>query len=1032
MQKLLFRGIRKSLGRFFAIMAIIALGVGFFAGLRVTKTAMLQTGGEYLEDLHFFHFRLMSTLGLTQEDVEAFQNDPGVAYAEGSVCADLLISQDGRDLVMKMILLPHDVNLVTVVSGRLPECAQECVVDALNYPASAIGTTLKLSDANDEDDVSVCRYREYTIVGRVASPLYLNFERGTTSLGDGTVTGFFYVPESGLSHEVFTEINVRLNEDAEMYSDAYDALEKAHEPRLTDLLAERADIRYEDVRVDAQSQIDDARAEIDDGQAELDDAVQTLNDGETAYRDGQAELDKSRQTYQDGLTALTEAEQTLAEGKNALDALSGQLAQAEQVLQQGRAELDSYHAQADAAQAMLDAQRAALDPADPNYALYLAALDSQQAALDEKNAELDAAETEYASQAAQLDAGKQLLAEKTQAYEDGVAELEKNRQTLESADRAIRDAERELADARAELDDGWAEVEENRTKLDDARQELADAQADLDALSSPDTYVLGRSTNIGYMCFESDTNIVQSVSNVFPLFFFLVAALVCITTMTRMVDEERTQIGTLKALGFSDHAIMGNYLLYALVASLAGCTVGFLLGSWVFPKVLWIVYDIMYDFYRPIDYVLDWKLAGISVAMYLVCALLATRSACKAELHEPAASLIRPKAPKPGKRIWLERIPPVWNRLKFLHKVSARNVFRYKKRLFMMVLGIGGCMALLLTGLGLGDSIQNIVDDQFDEISIYDIGITYRKDVTQADRDALPDGYTASFLHESTIDVYSCNAVKSAHLVIPSENTDEFVCLKTERGEAVGMPQQGEAVLNTRLAEDLGVGIGGTVTLYDEDHHPMELRITGTYVNYIYNYIYVDAASCEAAWGSAPAVRAAYVHAPEGSDLHQAAAVFADLDNVGAVSVNDDMRVRVNSFLSNLNYIVLLVIFCAAALAFIVLYNLTNINIGERVREIATLKVLGFYPAETSAYVFRENMILTLIGTAVGVPLGILLHRFVMAQIRIDVVTFHVRIAPLSYLIAAVLCLVFALIVAFFMRLRIRKINMAESLKAAE
>lgn len=1032
MRKLLFRSIRNSLGRFFAIMAIIALGVGFFAGLRVTKTAMLQTGGEHLEELHFYHFRLLSTLGLTQEDVAAVREDPGVAYAEGSVSADLLIAQDGRDLVMKLFSMPHDVNLLTLVDGRLPESAQECAVDALAYPASVIGTTLKLSEANDEDDVSVCRYREYKVVGRVASPLYLNFERGTTSLGDGTVSGFFYVPESGLSYEVYTEINVRLKDDAPMFSDEYGALEDAHEPRLTGLLETRAGIRYDDIRAEAQEKIDDAQAQIDDGQKKLDDAVQKLNEGEDDYRDGLAELEKNRQTYASGVAALAEAEQTLATGKQELDEKAAQLAQAEQALQQARAELDGYHAQIDAAQAALDAQKAALDPADPAYSFYLSAIAEKQAELDAQKAALNASETAYAVQAAQVEAGKQLLDEKTQEYKNGIAELEKNRQTLESAGRAIRDAETTLAEARAELDDGWAEVEESRKKLDDSRQELDEAQADLDAFEAPDTYVLGRSTNIGYMCYESDTNIVESVSTVFPLFFFLVAALVCITTMTRMVDEERTQIGTLKALGFSDNAIMGNYLLYALIASLAGCAAGFLLGSWVFPKVLWIVYDIMYDFYRPIDYVLDWKLAGVSVAMYLVCALLATWLACKAELHEPAASLIRPKAPKPGKRIWLEHIPPVWNRLKFLHKVSARNVFRYKKRLFMMVLGIGGCMALLLTGLGLGDSIQNIVDDQFDEISVYDIGVTYRKDVTAADRDALPDGYTASFLHESTTDVYAGSRMKSAHLVAPSENTAEYMILKTENGEIVPMPQAGEAVLNTRLAEDLGVEIGDSVTLYDEDHRSMELQITGTYVNYIYNYIYVSPVSCEAAWGKAPEIRTAYVNVPEGCDLHQSAAILTALDNVGSVSVNADMRARVGGFLKNLNYVVLLVIFCAAALAFIVLYNLTNINISERVREIATLKVLGFYAPETSAYVFRENMILTLIGALVGVPLGILLHRFVMSQIRIDMITFHVRIAPKSYLIAAVLCLVFALIVAFFMRLRIRRINMAESLKAAE
>ncbi len=898
MRRLLFREIRHNPGRFFAIMAIIALGVGFFAGLKVSQTAMLKTGQDYLEEQKFYHFRLLSTLGLTQEDAEALGQVDGVAAAEGSVSADVLVEAEDGDTAMKLLSLPEQVDLPNLVSGRMPQAADECVVDALYHGGSDLGKPLHISETNTDETRALLRYEDYTVVGLVSSPLYVNYERGGTSVGSGMLSGFFYVPPEGLDFDVFTEVDVRLSRTADLYSEEYDALEDEFSPILTETLEQRAQTRYETLRADAEQTLADAR--------------QALSDGETA------------------------------------------LARAKQTLEQGEAE----------------------------YAAAAEALERQRP---------------YAA----------MLGQRFEA------------------------AERQLAETRRTLDEGQTQLAEQEQKLKEARAELADGEQALSELEEPQTYVLGRSANVGYSCFENDTGIVKGIANVFPLFFFLVAALVCITTMTRMIDEQRTQIGTFKALGYSDGAIMANYLRYAVAASLTGCIAGFLAGSWIFPRILWTTYDMMYDFYRPIEFVLDWRLALLSIAMYLLCALLATWSACKTSLHEVAAELIRPKAPAPGKRILLERVPFVWRRMSFLHKVSTRNVFRYRKRLVMMMLGIGGCMALLLTGFGINDSIQNIVDDQYDSISTYDIAVSFSKPPERGALDALAS-YDYTLLHESTVDVSAGETTKTAHFIVPSDNTDRFLTLRTEGGEPVAMPKDGEAMLSAGLADNLGVELGDTVTLRGSDNREMRLTVSGLYVNYIYHYVLVSDGSCRTQWGSSPEQKTVYLDAPQGSDLHRVSAELSAVDGVSRVTVNQDMRERMDGFMSSLNYIVLLVLCCAAALAFIVLYNLTNINITERVREIATLKVLGFHPSETAAYVFRENVVLTLLGAAVGVPMGIALHRYVMAQINIDMITFHVRIAWQSYLYALALCLLFALIVDLFLRIRLRRIDMAESMKAAE
>ena len=548
--------------------------------------------------------------------------------------------------------------------------------------------------------------------------------------------------------------------------------------------------------------------------------------------------------------------------------------------------------------------------------------------------------------------------------------------------------------------------------------------------------MLDRTANIGCATLDNDMGIVRGVSRVFPLFFFLVAALVCVTTMTRMVDEQRTQNGVLKALGYRSGAIIGQYLFYAGSASMLGCIAGFLLGSRLLPMALWRVYQIMYAIDRPVAFVLDWELFAGCTALFLLCALGATYLVCRRDLNESAAELIRPKAPPAGKRIFIERAKFIWKRVKFLHKVSIRNILRYKKRMVMMILGVGGCTALLLTGFGIRDSIQHILDYQYDEIELYDCSVSFKNALNEAEMETFRSVHAdvvsdAVFLHVSAMDLTEGGKTLSVNAVVFEEDPEGFIDLHRGK-EPIPWPKPGETVIDYRLAMDCGIKTGDTVTLRDPDFREMTLIVSGIFDNYIYDYAFIRADTFRAQWGAAPEIKTAYLNLAEEADRHAAAASIVSDRNAAAVNVLDDMRERVGSMLASMNYIVLIVLVCAGALAFIVLYNLTNISINERRREIATLKVLGFYPKESAAYVFRENMILTGISALAGLPMGYALLWYVMRQIKISSFYFGCRAAPLSYVTAVALTFVFAAAVAFLLYFKLEKIDMADSLKAIE
>lgn len=1030
MWKTTYREIRQSFGRYAAILAIVALGVGFFVGLMVVTPAMVRNGGRYLNSHDLYDLRLLSTLGFEKDSVDAFTGREDIKAVEGAVSSDFLaVDESGKSRVLVAQTLLEVQNQVELKEGRLPEAADEIVVDSSLFSKDDIGKTIQVSDENSEETADLFAYDVYTIVGVADASYYINYQRGSTTLGTGRVSGFVYMLPDGFDTDYYTELFVRLDQNDRIYSDAYKAKIEDLKTWAEPIAEQEAKNRYDSLKADAQQKVDDAQKELRDQTA---DARTDLEEAKQKLTDGQKELADGKEQIADAKKQLQQAKQTLAQKQTELNNGRAQLVDGRSQLETGQAQLDSARAQLNAAIAAAQsagsqagAESGVSGSAAVSLAQQLAQLDAQQAALDAQRNQLESSEAELTAGEKQLAAAKQ--------------ELSLQEKQLNEQEQKLADAEKELADGQKEYEDGLQTLDE---KTADAKEEIADAQKQIDEIQEPDVYVLGRDTNIGYASYENDSTIVAGIAKVLPFFFFLVAALVCMTTMNRMVEEQRTQIGVLKALGYSEARIMGKYLFYAGSAAGIGSVIGFLIGSTIFPTVIWNAYKIMYHM-GDYELMFDPGLAVASLAVALFCSVGVTWLTCRYELMSTAANLIRPKSPKSGRRVWLEHIPFLWNHMSFLAKVSVRNVFRYKQRFFMMVIGIGGCTALLVTGYGIKDTIADIADMQYEEVQLYDMSATLKEgypDADAADFSELTGALSESSedwmpFCEISMDLTGRSGVKTANVVIPQDTgaAQEYIRLRTEEGEDIPWPGEEEAVISAKLARKCGIRVGDTVTLRTEDGEKLKVKVTALSRNYIYNYVYISPETWELDNGSDPVYKSIYIHASEGAqENRELSEKLLACDVVSAVAVNADMLSQINKMMGSLDAVVLLVILCAGALAFIVIYNLTNINITERIREIATIKVLGFRPKETAAYVFRENVVLTALGTIVGLGAGICLHRFVIANIDVDMVTFQPRVLPFSFVKSILLTFVFMVIVDVVMYLKLERINMAESLKSVE
>ncbi|MCI9308707.1 MAG: FtsX-like permease family protein [Oscillospiraceae bacterium] len=1075
------REIRGTFNRYVSILVLAALAVAFLAGLRTTAPDMQYTADNYYDRTRLMDGYVLSTLGLTQGDLDALAASAGVEAVEGSRDLDAV----AVDRIVSVRSMPQELDLLEVREGRLPQSADECVTENLLLVKLGLQVGDRLELTLEEDGQGDLVNTAYTIVGVVDSPLYVSLDRGASSLGSGSVDAFVYVPGENFTFEHYTcayftgEGLAALDTYGEEYEDRLDALVDSLDP----LAEERARLRYDELIGDAQNELDDARKELEDAKAEaereladawrelqdarreLDGGWEEYRDGEDAYaretagaqralndalaglRRGERDLADGRARYQDGLAEYNDGlgsyEEGVAQYEEAAAPLEEQKARLEESWAQYHAALAPYEGtpQYDMAVSQMAAQKAQLDGAQAQIDAGYEQLAPVKAELDRAKAELDEAKRELDQALADIDQAEIDLRNGWSDYNRGVRELNdariQGRQELDDALAELNDGEREYADGLKEYEDGRKEAD---GEIVGAQKKLDDAQDELDDVEECEWYVLGRFTNAGIVGYSQDSGRVSNLANVFPVIFFLVAALACLTTMTRMVEEQRTQIGALKALGFSRLAISKKYIGYAFSASLVGGILGLALGCTLIPLVIANAFNIMYAI-PALEFKPQIGLYFGAVLAAVACTTGAALWACLSTLMAAPADLMRPRAPKAGKRVFLEHIRPLWRRLTFTWKVTMRNLFRYQRRFWMTVIGIGGCTALIVAGFGLHESIFSILNEQFDHVFRYDalLGLDAGQEELDAVERYLADSpWVEDYLQGSDILVEASTRgpAQSAYLrtVADQERFAQFIRLSHRLDGTPAVLTADGVVVTEKLAELLEVSPGDTITL-EADGKRVEARVADIAENYAYHYIYVSEEYYRALFGKDARRNVMLLRYSEEAGEAESDAVSADLmalDGVDSYSYIATLRDNFTDSMEAIDYAVVIIITAAAALAFVVLYNLTNINITERVRELATLKVLGFFDREVTAYVYRENLFLTLFGIVLGLVMGRFLHAWMVLTVEVEMVMFGRTAPPYAYWLAAGLTVVFSIAVNVAAHYKLKKVDMVESLKTVE
>ena len=1037
LRKDFYMEIRRSMGRFLSIFFIVAIGCAFFSGIRSSEPDMRYSGDAYFDKKNLMDIQVISTMGLTDDDLKAVENVDGIANAEGGYSVDVLCTEGENKIGVHVMSMLPSMNEVQLEKGRLPEKENECAVDVdyLDEGKLKIGDTITFSSGSDDAVTDTLRTDTFTIVGAVSSPCYISFQRGSTTIGNGSIAAFIVVPEESFSLDVYTEVYAQVDGAKELtaFTDAYDDRVAEVLEQVEKTKEERQKARYDEIMGEAESEITDAEQELADARQELEDgkaeAEAELADARQQLEDAQDEVDRGWEQVRSSREQIETSRQQLTDGQEELE-------QGEQDL---NANIDTLNAQIDALNAAKEQYNALAASGKTD--------DVTQAAMRTLYEEIQKGEEAVAQAQAQIEAAKAQLA-------SSQAEIDSGWEQIASGEQELEDAEAELADAEAGIADGWeeyykgeadaeAEIADGEQQIAEAEEELENARQELQDLEEPEWYVYDRSNLPEYSGYGENADRMRAIGEVFPAIFFLVAALISLTTMTRMVEEERTQIGTLKALGYERHSIAAKYLGYALLATVTGSLLGVLFGEKVFPYIIINAYGIMFQHMNEIRLPYNLLYGAGAAAAALASTLLATVLSCYRELREQAAELMRPPAPKQGQRVLLERVTFIWKRLNFSWKASVRNLVRYKKRLFMTIFGIGGCMALMLVGFGLKDSIFAIVDIQYGEIQLYDGNIILEEDVTEEERTGIKEelekdrgmaGLTEGRLTQ--ISVGTDKEWYDVYLDVPSdvETFSDFVVLKDRRTDEIYDLDDTGAVLTEKMASELNVKAGDTIMIRDEDKGDLEVKISAVCENYLGHYLYMTPELYEKVFGETAEYNSFFYKTADRTTEEAERIGEEALTLPGALSISytTDMREQVDNMLGALDLVIAVLIISAGMLAFVVLYNLNNINITERQRELATLKVLGFYNNEISMYVYRENILLTFFGAVFGIILGKILHRFIIVTVEVESVMFGRNIDLSSFIYGFLLTFAFSFLVNAAMYFKLKKINMVESLKSVE
>ena len=780
-------------------------------------------------------------------------------------------------------------------------------------------------------------------------------------------------------------------------------------------------------------QISAMEEQINAGQAQIDGAQAELTAKKSELAQTRAELESSLGQINEGFSQIKEQEETLSQTEAQLNAGQEELDKGKKELETKKAELSAAKEEIAANQATLDDGQSQLDSARAQLSSGRQQLEEKQAQLNAGQAEIQANTEKLTSSQAELDANEQKLL-------DGEKEIRENEQKLKDAKKDLEDAKKKLSDGKKEYQDGKKEADD---KIAEAQQKIEDAQKEVDDIETPEWIVTDRNDLPEYSDFGDNAERLKNIGKVFPMIFFLVAALISLTTMTRMVEEQRTQIGTMKALGYGKASIASKYLSYAFLATVGGSIAGVLFGEKVLPFIIIQAYGIMYwniGDHMQLDYELQYALIASGAAV--ICTMGATLFSCAKTLAETPASLMRPPAPKEGKRILIERISFIWKHLSFSWKSSMRNLFRYKKRLFMTIFGIAGSMGLMLVGFGLYDSIMDIAILQYDQIQHYDAMVINDEDATDSqEKDLLKflDG-NSEIDHYTRVQLTKMTAPKekgsvSIYVYVP-ENTENFkedVTLRDRKSHEQYELTDDGAVICEKTASLIGVKTGDEITL-EKDNRKYKVKITAVTENYMGHYVYMTPPCYEKTFGEKPEYSSTVYTMKEDaeSDLETLGNAILKYPAALSISYTSSTAGQVERMLGSLGAVIWVLIISAGMLAFVVLYNLNNINITERQRELATLKVLGFYDGEVSQYVFRENILLSFIGILAGAVFGILLHRYVITTVEVDAVMFGRNIKPISFVYSGIITFGFSMFVNMVMHFKLKKINMVESLKSVE
>ena len=1090
------REVHHTFPRFLSLLVLSALAVCFLAGLRATAPDMKLSADAYFDQQNLMDLHIASTLGLTQEDVDAIAEEEGVASVQGAYTIDALVPMDNQEMVVKVLSYSGegDVNQPALVEGRLPEGEDECLVEPLFLELSglSIGDTISL-DTGERDYADALSVEEVTIVGTANSPLYIALDRGSSTLGTGSVDAFLILPVESFTMDYYTDAYLLAEgaSELETYSDEYEELVDQLAQQLEPLSKERSALRYDEASqaisdaedelaqaeeeanqqlTDAEAEITSSRQELDDAKKQLEDAKKQLDSGEAQYAAGMEQLESGWQALDAASLELEDGKEQYEQGQTAYQAALAlyqiQAAAVERQLET-QAELEaSTQARTQATQAALQAatEAALEDPLSYMEVYNRVYEETYQSVYDTAYAQAYAQAQENSSQWQELQTSKAQLDQTKAQLDAAKAQLNQGEIEYRAGVRQLESSQRQLEASREELDQGWEDYEtglqqwedgekayqegyesytqsrqEAEDQLKDGRKEVEQAKRDLTLLEDGEWYILDRNTNTGYVSYSMDADRIANLAAVFPLIFFLVAALVSLTTMTRMVEEQRTTIGGLKAMGFSRGSIAIKYVGYGFLSSVIGAVLGLAVGLTLLPWIICTAWSAMYtigDIHYSFEAATSLLAAGAAVGTVTLAALLA----CFSTLAATPAQLMRPKAPPVGKRIFLERITPLWRKLSFHYKITLRNLFRYQKRFWMTVAGIGGCAALIVTAFGVRGSIMGVMEEQFDVLYHYSAQVGLVDEITPLELEEVEDTLSESGLVDDslacrveTVTAQSESYTLDCYLqTTPSqEELSRFVELRHRTDDVpVTLPDDG-AVITEKMASLLGVEVGDTITLDGESR--VTITVADITEHYVQHYIYVSDAYYETLFGEAPTANTVLVDFPvEESGAGELESQLVSLDGVSSLTLLSDTADTFSSSMESVDYAVILIIFCAAALAFVVLMNLTNINITERLRELATLKVLGFYNREVSAYIYRENAILTVCGVLAGMVLGKFLHQWLILTVEVDMVMFDRVLDLSSYLWAAVLTVVFSLAVNLTARRKLRDLDMVEALKSVE